>query len=71
MTKQEAEWLVRSMKKQGWPEVRIEPSIDDGYIVAFRRLPAEAYRYARRLSPIIQSRCQSELGGVKLREKES
>jgi hypothetical protein len=48
------------MTKEGWPEVRIEPSIGDGYAVAYRRLPEEAHRRARRLSPGIQARYDRE-----------
>lgn len=60
MTKPEAEWLAASMKKEGWPDVRVEPEVGSGYIVAFRRTRDEAHRHARSLSPTIQTRFERE-----------
>ena len=56
MIKPEAEWLARSMKKEGWSDVRVEPEVGSGYVVAFRRTSDEAHRHARALSPSIQAK---------------
>ena len=60
MTRPEAEWLARTMKKEGWPDVRVEPEVGSGYVVAFRRARDEAHRHARSLSPTIQTRFERE-----------
>ena len=60
MTKSEAEWLMISMIKEGWPDVRVEPEVGSGYVVAYRRHPTEAHRRARSLSPSIQARFERE-----------
>ena len=56
MTKPEAEWLMTSMKKEGWPVVRVEPEVGSGLTVAYRRDPTEAHCRARSLSPSIRAR---------------
>ena len=61
MTRPEAEWLARSMKKEGWPDVRVELEIGSGYVVAFRLTRDEAHRHARALSPSIQSKLEREI----------
>lgn len=60
MTKQQAEWLMASMKKEGWSDVRVEPSMGEGYVIAYRRDRTEAHRRARSLSPSVQARFERE-----------
>ena len=60
MTRPEAEWLARAMKKEGWPSVRVEPEVGSGYVVTFRRTRDEAHRHAHALSPSIQSKFDRE-----------
>jgi len=56
MTKLEADQIAAAMKKEGWTDVRVEPSVGDGYVVAYRRLPDESFRYARQLSPAARAK---------------
>ena len=32
MTKLEADQIAAAMKKEGWTDVRVEPSVGDGYV---------------------------------------
>jgi len=50
VTRPEAEWLACMMKKEGWPDVRVEPEVGSAYVVAYRYDGTEAHRRARSLS---------------------
>ena len=63
MTRQEADTLAAAMRSEGWTEVRVEPSLEDGYTVAYRRRPDESFRRARQLSPAIRARLLLETEG--------